>query len=387
MDKLGGDIVRVAYFVHDLTDPAVLKRVRMLRAAGASVRVFGFRREDTAPAMLDDAPVIDLGRTHDARLVHRGLKVASQLLGAGRWSRDMAKTDVVIARTPEMLVLAAAAQRLHAPGARLAFEALDIHRIMLGSGLKSRLVRGIERFLLRRADLLIVSSPAFVSAYFEPRQGLGRQLTAPVLLVENKVLGLSETQPARQPRPSPGRPWRIGWFGMIRCRRSLDILCGLAARRPDLVEVIIAGRPARTEFDDFDGQIATVPNLRFLGSYAEADLADLYGQAHFSWAIDYFEAGANSDWLLPNRIYEGGRHAAVPIALAETETGRWLGRHGLGLLISHPESQLEALLEGLSVADYEAVRGASLAAPADAFVADRQACEDLLRALAGAHAA
>ena len=40
------------------------------------------------------------------------------------------------------------------------------------------------------------------------------------------------------------------------------------------------------------------------------------GDVHFTWAIDFYEAGANSDWLLPNRLYEGGAHGAVPIALA-----------------------------------------------------------------------
>ncbi|MDB5455844.1 MAG: succinoglycan biosynthesis protein [Caulobacter sp.] len=379
--------MQVAYFVHDLTDPAVLKRVRMLRAAGATVRIFGFRREDEAPPTLEDAPVVDLGRTYDARFVHRGLKVASQLLSAGRWSSQMADVEVVIARTPEMLVLAAAAQRLHAPGARLVYEALDIHRIMLGAGPKSRLMRALERLLLRRADLLIVSSPAFVSEYFERLQGLGRGLNLPVLLVENKVLALTGAKPARVSGPAPGRPWRIGWFGMIRCRRSLDILCGLAARRPDLIELIIAGRPARTEFDDFDGQIAATPNAAFWGPYKASDLPGLYGEVHLNWAIDYFEAGANSDWLLPNRIYEGGLHAAVPIALSQVETGRWLARHGLGLLISRPESQLEALLENLSVQDYKILRDASLAAPAAPFVVDRRDCKALLRALAGPKAA
>ncbi len=379
--------MRVAYFVHDLSDPAVLKRVRMLHAAGASVRVFGFRRTDAAPAVLDGAPVFDLGRTHDARLVHRGLKVVGQLLGAGRWSHDMADAEIVIARTPEMLVLAAAAQRLHAPAARLVYEALDIHRIMLGAGLKSRLMRAVEGACLRRADLLIVSSPAFVPAYFEPLQGLGQRVILPVLLVENKALVLTGARPSRVAGPPPGRPWRIGWFGMIRCRHSLDILCALAARRPDLVEVIIAGRPARTEFEDFDGQIAALPNVRFLGAYQADDLADLYGQTHLNWAIDYFEAGANSDWLLPNRIYEGGRHAAVPIALAEAQTGRWLAQRGLGLLIDDPQSQLEALLETLSVQGYERAREASLAAPSEAFVADCGDCDHLLGVLSGARAA
>ena len=41
--------MKFAYFVHDLTDPAVARRVRMLRVGGADPVVIGFRREDAAP--------------------------------------------------------------------------------------------------------------------------------------------------------------------------------------------------------------------------------------------------------------------------------------------------------------------------------------------------
>src|SRR5205085_9534876 len=133
---------------------------------------------------------------------------------------------------------------------------------------------------------------------------------------ENKGLEL-DGAPLPRPRvPSAGPPWRIGWLGAIRCRRSLELLAELAARRPDLVEVRIHGRPARSEVGDLEGRIAGLPNMLFGGAYGPADLPRLYGDVHFSWAVDFMEAGQNSDWLLPNRIYESGRYGAVPIALA-----------------------------------------------------------------------
>jgi succinoglycan biosynthesis protein ExoL len=73
------------------------------------------------------------------------------------------------------------------------------------------------------------------------------------------------------------------------------------------VAVEIRGRPSRTEFDDFDAQVANVPASASAALHA-CGPARLYGDVHFAWAIDWFEAGANSAWLLPNRIYEGGRH-------------------------------------------------------------------------------
>jgi hypothetical protein len=206
-----------------------------------------------------------------------------------------------------------------------------------------------------------------------------------VLLVENKLLQL-EGAPVRATAadPRPGPPWRIGWFGMIRCRRSLDLLCDLASRRPELLQVVIAGRPARTEFQDFDAQVAATPNVSFRGGYTAGDLKAMYEAVHFNWAIDYFEAGANSDWLLPNRIYEGGRYASPPLALANVETGRWLAARGLGHLMQDPARELEPFLEALTPQRYAALQRASLAAPVDSFVATQRDCERLVRALAGA---
>src|SRR6185312_12560894 len=118
---------------------------------------------------------------------------------------------------------------------------------------------------------------------------------------------------------------RIGWFGVIRCRRSLQLLANLVTALPGVVEVIIRGRPRRKVIPDFDRLLATTPGLSFLGEYdRHTELAALYGDVHFAWAVDFYEAGLNSDWLLPNRLYEGTLYGAVPLVLDSVETGRWL---------------------------------------------------------------
>jgi len=377
--------LRIAYFVHDLSDPAVSKRVQMLRAAGAEVVVLGFRRQDQVVLTIHGARAIDLGRTHDARLGQRALKVLQQRLSVSSWRDDVVTADILLARNLEMLVLAASAQRKYARHASLVYECLDLHRLLLSKGAAGKILRLVERSLLRRIRLLVVSSPAFVSEYFEPRQRISQRLGLPVLLVENKMLDLQPSSSPIRPTGSElpaGPPWRIGWFGMIRCRKSLDLLCSLAAQRPGLVEVVIRGRPARVEFSDFDAQVNRTPGVVFGGPYQPSELAALYQNVHFNWAIDFFEEGANSTLLLPNRIYEGGRHAAIPIALARTETGRWLRRRGLGVLLESPAQELRYFFEQLTAEQYSELKQASGSAPVSGFIADQQDCERLLAALA-----
>jgi hypothetical protein len=356
----------------------------MLNAAGARVELFGFRRADQPLTEVDGSPVVDLGRTYDARLMQRAFKVVERRFRLGVEGERVRGADVLLARNLEMLAVAAAAKRNYAPHAGLVYECLDLHRLMLGESFPGRLLRLIERTLMRKARLLIVSSPAFLSRYFVPRQGVGVTWDEAVLVLENKLLDLSgEDSSAHRPTPQlpEGPPWRIGWFGMIRCRRSLDLLCDLAATHPGLIEVTIRGRPARVEFPDFDARVERTPAVTFGGPYNRSELGRLYGDVHFSWAIDYFEEGANSALLLPNRIYEGGCHGAVPIALAETETGHWLKRRGLGVLFKTATGELPRFFEELTPSAYSALKRASASAPRELFVADHADCEDLMSSL------
>jgi succinoglycan biosynthesis protein ExoL len=377
--------VKLAYFVHDLTDPAVARRVRMLKAGGAEPVVLGFRREATAPVTIEGAPAIDLGRTHDARLLHRAAMTGLNALTAARLRKHLSGAPVILARTLEMLAVAQAARQLTGSDARLVYECLDIHRLMLGDGAKSRGLRAVERALMARADLLLVSSPAFLEHYFQPMQGVGCDIQIPTYLIENKLVELEPVADKATASLSPGPPWKIGWLGAIRCAKSLDILTDLAARRPDLIEVRIHGRPAYTEFTDFDGQVSAAPNVSFGGGYAVADLPRLYGEVHFAWAIDFMEEGLNSSWLLPNRLYEASRHGAVPIALTGVQTGRYLAEHHFGLRLESADD-LEAALDRLTPARYAALRRELAAAPREAFVADAADCRRLVDALTGREA-
>lgn len=381
--SLGGRLaVKLAYFVHDVHDAAVARRVDMLQRGGAQVLVLGFRRSDTPRTELLGAPVVDLGRSFDARLAHRALSVLKTVAGAGGFRETLAGVQVVLARNLEMLAIAARARGIAAPGAGLVYECLDIHRTMLGRGLPSRLLRGLERRLLAASGLLIVSSPAFLTHYFEAVQGS----RTPPLLLENKVVVADLSKVARPAAPAlpAGPPWRIGWFGVIRCARSLEILAGLARANPGLVEVVIRGKPAYHEFDGFERIVEATPGLRFEGPYAREDLARIYGEVHFTWAIDYFEAGQNSDWLLPNRLYEGGLHGAVPIALSAVETGRWLAARQAGFLLTDPENELADRLGRLTAEQFRMLFDRTAAIPTNDFACDGGDARRLIQRLATA---
>jgi succinoglycan biosynthesis protein ExoL len=290
--------------------------------------------------------------------------------------------QVVLARNLEMLLLASMARKRYAADAALVFECLDIHRLLLRDALPGRLLRAMESSLVNGVDLIMTSSPRFVSEYFKPRN-----LAAPIRIIENKVLLPDFGSIPREPSPRRnGPPWKIGWFGMLRCRRSFDILASVARQCGGGLEVVIAGRPSPNEFPDFEGLVARSPHVTFTGPYRFDDLPALYDSVHFCWAVDYFEKGLNSSWLLPNRIYESAFFGAVPIAAEGVETARWLADKHIGLTLNgEPEAALRAIVTAMTEGHYQELSDALKRIPTTELADTENTCRQLVADLAELH--
>ncbi|ATX64668.1 hypothetical protein [Roseinatronobacter bogoriensis] len=342
--------MKILYLVSDLDDAATWRRVNMLEAGGASVDVAGMRRG----AQPLSRPATVLGRTYPGKFIHRAFSTLRLLLGGAKEVHG-AVPDVILARNLEMLPLALRVQARISPEERpkVFYEVLDVHRLMLGNGVFAKCLRFIERSMCRRVTGVITSSPRFVTEYFSR---YGQIETAP-LVVENKVWAPDEPLPPKHPART-GNTLTIGWFGILRCAaslRCLDEMCKQAAGR---VRLVLRGKPALDALPDFHQTVRDNPNIEFHGPYSYPDdLPHIYGETDIAWLVDRFDAGANSDWLLPNRLYESCAHGAIPLALKGTETARYLQRHKLGLIVPSLEPQaITALLDQTGPAQLEALR-------------------------------
>ncbi|MGY2735433.1 succinoglycan biosynthesis protein ExoL [Sphingomonas sp. UYP23] len=347
----------VGYLVHDLNDAAVERRVGLFVEGGARVRVGGFRRRALPDTVGAADCVIDLGVTRDMRLVQRIKAIMANLAKPADARRVVVGADVIVARNLEMLAIAV---RIRKPEQRLVYECLDLHRLLLSDGTVGKLLRKIERRLLADVAMIVTSSPAYIEKYFHSVQGYRK----PILLVENKV---PRDAPTALPavRPAHGHPWQIGWFGIIRCRKSLMILASFAAASAGRVEVLIAGRPNLTEIPDFDAIVAASPGFRFTGPYRLEQLPSLYASVDFAWAVDFYEEGLNSKWLLPNRLYESLAAGVPPLALCAVEVGCWLDRTRVGRTFDDLEAEVMPFLMGLEPTAYASMREAVAALPAE----------------------
>lgn len=371
-------MTRIAFFAHDAADAAVRRRVQGFRDDGLDVVGFTMRRRDDAAV---DWRNVDLGRTFDGayiqriRSIFRGARIAAD-------SRDLlASADIIYARNLDMLATAFLAKRHTGLKTPVIYEALDVHRLLTRKDPIGLAFRRIEGALLRRTRRLVVSSPAFLREHFERRHA-GHY--SPVL-VENRLAAGADY--GRRPTSGAARagPLRLGWVGVLRCRRSLGLLLDTARQLGPQVEIHLHGIPALTEIPDFHERIAGVPNLTFHGRYrSPEDLAAIYANLDVVWAGDFMEAGYNSLWLLPNRIYEGGYYGVPAIAPAGTETAAWIAARHAGFTLDEPlAATLPTLIASLAADRTPIVekRSRLLALPEATFVAQRG---DLAALIAGA---
>lgn len=363
--------MKIGYLVHNLNDPAVARRCEMLVRGGASVALAGFCRDDAVSPAIARYKPMNLGRAEDAAFLRRALSTLRTAVFHGALARFFEQCDTICARNLEQLAIACAVV-----GERpLVYECLDIHRSLVGSGPAARAIQMVEGHLLRRVDLLLTSSPAFVANHFAHTT-----LDAPVELVENKLL-LRQSGAPEPTAHEPDLPVRIGWFGMLRCRRTLEFLSQLAAGSEGRVEVLIAGKPSPAELPHLGEVVRATPGMTYHGTYRYEDLPELYGRCHLAWTVDWFEEGLNSSWLLPNRLYEPLAYGVVPIAMRDVEVGRWLAAHDAGLLVSSAGEAREKLLS-LAVEDLSALQAAALLIDRSKLVAGDEDCRALVRTLA-----
>ena len=370
--------MKVAYFAHELADPAVRKRVRMLEAGGCTVSLLGFERARGVPAARETTGHI-LGHTRNQRMFARIGSVILAIPRALRIQSLWRDADFFMARNLEMLILVTLLARLVKPKARVIYECLDIHRLMLSTGIVGAAIRAVERACLGSCALIVTSSPAFERNHFRRTQ----HFLGEIMLVENKVLALASL--VSPPPLAAGPPWIIAWCGVLRCRRSFQVLRDLATANSGRVVIQLWGTPALDQIPDFHDAVATTSGMVFRGRYEPDQLADIYAASHFAWAIDFYEAGGNSDWLLPNRLYESLAFGAAPIALAGTETALWLGAHRVGKVLDAPiEKNLGPFLADMTSDTYRSLRGAVLQLDSDLTRFTPAACRALVERLSGA---
>ncbi|MEZ6102387.1 MAG: hypothetical protein R3E01_25895 [Pirellulaceae bacterium] len=371
---------RIVYVAPDWTDSAVKKRAHGFLSLGHDLICFSFRRDRYYVGSQCGWRNIELGRSEERRLWKRIATCIQAATTFLRHGKELRQATVIYARNLDLALLALCIKTLSRSRAVLVYEVLDVHPLLASEGFGGKLARWLERMVLQRCRILVVSSPAYLREYFIPRQ----KFQGHAYVLENKWPGEGAFAPERRPRTRPlvKEPvWTIGWLGNIRCPRSLELLKQVADMLPSHARIVLRGCTSLLERRALETALRGRHNLIFGGEYiAPDDLAEIYAQIHFNWCAD-FSDGPNSQWLIPNRVYEGGFFGVPALAVEGSETATLVQKRQLGVVLPDAEpATLYRLLTKMDLDQYRCLQQRLQQQPIASFIDEGQLQELIERA-------
>ncbi len=359
--------LRILTVLPVLGQPRDSKRIDMLVSLGFDVSVAAFNRAYHS-GRVPSRPTQIIGTISHGKYLQRIGRLITALPKLRRAMRDR---DIVYASSPDMALLAMIAGVFM--GKKFILEVGDVREIQTAEGLKGRLVRIVDRVLTNRCSLLVVTAVGFLDNYY--RNWLRSDV--PAIVVENKIeASLTSARPEAvrgnlpQGRPFIDRPLRIGYFGLLRCQWTWDVLKAFALKHPKDVEIVMAGYPM--EPADIAEQAKSIPNVIYSGEYKSPnDLPTLYGAVDLVWACYKFIGPRdwNLKWARPNRFYESCYFGRPLISRLGSSDSKEVDRLKIGFNIqTHEISDVIAELDSISPEMVEQWRSNSLSHPNSLFI-------------------
>lgn len=331
------DSLQILSVLPILGQPRDSKRIAMLQEAGFTVEAVAFER-DYHTGRMPDCKVELLGKIAHGHYLERILRMVTALPAI---RRAMKRNHIAYASGADMAFMALVAGL--GLGKPVVVEIGDIREVQVASGLKGRIVRRIDKYFVNACSLLVATAPGFIDTYYH--QWL--KASVPAMVIENKLESsfaeetiLKEITKPLKGRPLIDRPLRIGYFGVLRCEWSWQVLEALAIARPQDVEIVLAGYPMKPI--DLPERSEKLSNVEFLGRFRSPhDLATLYGKVDLVWGCyPYPDPGDwNWRWARTNRFYESCFFQKPIISLARSGDAIEVERYNIGPIIKDQDVQ------------------------------------------------
>lgn len=301
----------------------------MLIQGGGDVNVFAFER-DYFVGREPNCSVSRLGSIARGRYVSR---LAPLLSALPRIRAALTHIDYIYAFGPDMALIA----HIASIGKRIPviMEIGDIRRAQTIGGFKGHFIRFVDRWIANRCRLLVLTSDKFLSEYYKKRLGV---LTKGII-IENKLeRSLEKFNFSNQTKqPLKDRPLRIGYFGLLRCQWSWNVLENVAKSSQRHIEILVAGHPIDPM--DLPDRVQEISNIKYLGTYKSPDdLPKLYGQVDLVWGCYPCpkKGDMNWRWARTNRFYESCFFQRPIIALEGSGDAVEVLKHDIGLSVKGP---------------------------------------------------
>ena len=216
-----------------------IKRVEIINRLVDQTQVYAFERKGSYPGKKIDFDINKLGEiTHVSYFKRFALLVKS----INRIRSTARKTDVIYTFGLDMLFLGWISRLLSfRKNLRLVYEVGDIREILIGKALINKAARYFEKFLLRYVSVLVVTSEAFYTEYFLKVQNAE---SLRHYVIENKIdYDLMSPVRSEEAAEENKKEITIGYFGVLRCARTLEIIKLLAQKGEGKIKIYLRGTP------------------------------------------------------------------------------------------------------------------------------------------------
>lgn len=195
----------------------------------------------------------------------------------------------------------------------------DLRAVDAGYAAKS-----VEKWVLKDAGAVVVTSPGFYDHYFQDNTHLPPEKG---FVVENKVaVQLSCARPTEPLQCSKGR-LRIGLVGLLRYQKPIELLLRFVRKHSDLVELHCFGDgPLKSLI-----QRSVCQNIAYHGSFKSPDdLPKIYASIDINYVV-YDAQSDNVRLALPNKLYESAFFGVPILCAADTALNKVSKEWGIGM--------------------------------------------------------
>ena len=240
--------------------------------------------------------------------------------------------DVLFVYTLDTFVFASLARVAAKKEIKLVYCLTDIRPGFLGSTSFSHITRNFLLYAFKQAEVVVVTSKYYVEDF--ARVFLGEEPER-WIEIENRVdVNPVHHLPHTECRSDFSEQIVIGYFGLIRCQRSLDVLNAASLRAGGRLKILLRG--IFTPDIRADEIITDNPWMSYQGTYRNPeDLSEIYGACDLIWACYPYDADSegNHRWAKTNRFYESGYFRKPIVASYGTKDAEYVAANGLGPVI------------------------------------------------------
>lgn len=308
--------MRLLFISNNWADAHQQSRLRALLGLFESYLVFGFTRAEYY------GPHSDVEPFWVGRMVHASY--LSRLYSYFALSYSLIKTvqkdDVIYVFGFDLVVISVFVTKVSGRG-KVVYEIPDIREVLLGGSMLHKLLLIIEKWVVKNLYYMVVTSEEYVTEYFNKIRRLSPR---DYVVIENKVhaddyTNIVSTEGSRAYQKDS---ICVGYFGLLRCSRSLDCLIKLASEYGIQVDLYGIFMPSTRHYEEL---VNNTPNIHYHGSYQSPNqVATIYKGVDVVWAAYPYSSNSlgNHLWARTNRFYESLYFQKTPIVQKGTADAR-----------------------------------------------------------------